>query len=377
MVGVGLAVALSLFGDMAMYVILPVHFVGIGLSALQVGILLSANRWIRLLTNRIAERLLRRHNARVIFPAVLLCGSVIAVAYAFAPGFVALLGLRITWGICWSFIRHTGTMTTVTVAGENRTGRLMGLYTGIVHVGLILGTALAGFLFDSFGIRMSFLLAAAVSLAALPVAVFGQRRAPRRLRESQGGTALRSVGMFLLTVRGFIVSFVGPGIIMSTLGFLIRARFGDSVSIGTMAVGVTTISGVLLASQYVINAAGSPAFGLLIDRFGSLPIQVVAFLVAGFALVGVAVSDGVLLVLLVVLFFLGAAIARLAVEAQGAVASTKTYANLVTAMDLGSAAGPILGWTGIEYTQSNVVFWGGGALFVAAGLLAILSLTRS
>ena len=373
---IGLAVALSLFGDMAMYVILPVHFADLGLSALQVGILLSANRWIRLLTNRVAEQLLSRYNARLIFPVILVCGSVIAAAYAVAPGFAALLGLRIAWGICWSFIRHTGTMTSVTVAGENRTGRHMGLFVGLVQVGFILGTLLAGFLFDSFGFRVSFLLAAVVSLSALPAAIIGQRRAPRRLLEKPSSAASGNAGMVLLWVRGFLVSFVGPGLIMSTLGFLIRSRFGDSVSVGALVIGVTTMNGLLLATQYLINAAGSPAFGVLIDRFGTLRLQVIGFLAAGVALIVVVVVNGALLVALVVVFFAGAAIARLAVESQGAAGGPRAYANLATSTDLGSAAGPVLGWVGIELAQSNVVFWGGGALFVVAGLVAVVSSRR-
>ena len=44
------AVALSVFGDAALYTILPSYYPHIGILPFQVGILLSINRWIRLVT---------------------------------------------------------------------------------------------------------------------------------------------------------------------------------------------------------------------------------------------------------------------------------------------------------------------------------------
>ena len=51
---VALAVAVSLLGDQALYAILPTYYTELGLLPYQVGLLLSANRWIRLLTNQLA-----------------------------------------------------------------------------------------------------------------------------------------------------------------------------------------------------------------------------------------------------------------------------------------------------------------------------------
>ena len=45
------ATAFSLLGDQVLYAVLPVLYQDLGLTAIQVGILLSANRWIRLLLN--------------------------------------------------------------------------------------------------------------------------------------------------------------------------------------------------------------------------------------------------------------------------------------------------------------------------------------
>lgn len=373
-VSVGAAVGLSLFGDMAMYVILPVHYVELGLSALQVGILLSANRWVRLVTNQVAERMLRRHSSRVLFPAALVLGSILAAAYSTTPGFVILLLLRMAWGLCWSFIRHTGVMTTIGIAGSLRAARLMGVYAALLQAGFVAGTFVAGLLFDGTGFRTTFLMAAAMSLAAVPVAVLGRQRSRVTLQGAREKGGAVHGGMLSLAVRGFIVSLVGSGLIMSTLGYLLKSYFGDSVPIGSIVLGVATVNGILLASQHVINGVGSPLFGILIDRHGFVRAQHLGFATAGLSLLALAVFNSTsILVPLVIVFFVSAAVSRLAVDSQAAVAGPRAYAGLATATDLGSAVGPVLGWVGIELAQSGMVFWVGGGLFLAGAAVALLA----
>ena len=377
---VGSAVALSLFGDMGMYVILPVHYVELGLTALQVGVLLSANRWVRLVTNHLAERLLRRLSSRILFPAALLTGSLITGAYSIAelsavPTFATLLVLRLVWGLCWSFIRHTGVMTTMGIAGPSRVGRLMGVYAGLVQAGFVAGTFAAGVLFDGVGFSRTFLLAAVMSLAAVPVAVAGGRRSSVTLKDGlQDGAIPPDRASLLLSIRGFIVSLVGAGLIMSTLGYMLRNRYGETVPVGSLVLGVTTVNGALLAAQYLVNSAGSPFLGIAIDRHGIRRAQVLGFAASGAALFALGVlGSGALFVPLVVVFFISAAISRLAVESQAALAGQRAYSGLASATDLGSAVGPVLGWIGIELSRSGITFWAGGGLFAVGAALALLT----
>lgn len=48
----GLGTALSLMGDATLYTVLPTHTEQVGISMAAVGILLSANRFIRLFLNK-------------------------------------------------------------------------------------------------------------------------------------------------------------------------------------------------------------------------------------------------------------------------------------------------------------------------------------
>ena len=100
------ATALSLLGDQALYALLPLYFQEIGLLPIQVGILLSANRWIRLLTNHLAERLAERFPVNLMLVLSLTLGALLSLAYAYFSSFLVLLVARCLWGLCWSFIRH-------------------------------------------------------------------------------------------------------------------------------------------------------------------------------------------------------------------------------------------------------------------------------
>jgi MFS family permease len=377
LIAVGLAVSFSLFGDTAMYVVLPVHQAALGLTAMQVGMLLSINRWIRLVTNGVAERMIRRYGSSVLFPASLLVGSAVSVAYAMAPRFWILVLLRAVWGVCWSFIRQTGVMTTISVSHLTRAGRSMGIYVALLQVGFVAGTFLSGVVFDASGYRVTFLVAAALSLTALPLALLAlallARLNPPGSDGSPSTRPLASNGASrLLQIRGFIVTLVGTGMVMSTLGYLLRNRFGDSLPVGGLVIGVTTINGALLASRYLINGVGSPLFGALLDRHGLKSSQVTGFAAAGVTLLAaVLFGQSVLLVPFVVLFFVAATFSRLAIESEAAVAGPRAYSGLATAMDLGAAVGPLVGWTGIQVDRSMSVFWIGGGLFLVAALLAV------
>lgn len=369
---VGSAVGLSLFGDMAMYVILPVQYVELGLTALQVGVLLSANRWVRLLSNRIGARLLDKHGASFLFPGAIIAGSCITAAYAIFPVFWVLLLLRLAWGACWSLLRQTGAMTTIRAAGSRRAGRSMGLYLALLQGGFVLGTLVAGILFEAYGFRTTLLLAAAFSLAAVPPAIAGGRKlVPTPTGAPAQPPARGSVP--LLVVRALVVSFVGPGLIMATLGFLLRERLGDTVEIAGFTVGVTALNGLLLAAQFLIHGLGSPVVGVLMDRFKIRPVELVSFVTGAVALVALAFANSVAgIVVLIIVLFMGGAAAWLAIEAWGALGGSGAYATVATATDVGSALGPILGWMGIELASSAAVFWVGGALYLIAAAGVVL-----
>jgi len=192
-----------------------------------------------------------------------------------------------------------------------------------------------------------------------------------RLGEPEAGKELElEASGFTLRVRGFIVSLVASGLVMSTLGFMLKERYGENVTIARASIGITALTGMLLSTRSVVNLAGSPFAGILLDHRGPGGTLRIGFASSGIALLAASAFESTAVMIpLVVVFFIGAMIARLAVESQAAQRGHRSYAALATATDLGSAVGPMLGWLGIELARSGSVLWIGGALLLAASCL--------
>ena len=168
---VGGATAFSLLGDQALYAVLPVYLGQLGLSAIQVGVLLSANRWVRLLTNQLAHRILERADFRILFTGALVLGVATTAAYGLTRSFTVLLVARLSWGLAWSFIRQGGVMRIMDTSPAEITGRTMGTYNAISRIGSVLGLLGGAVLVDAIGFSAAMLTLAAVTAVSIPMAL--------------------------------------------------------------------------------------------------------------------------------------------------------------------------------------------------------------
>ncbi|MEC7228067.1 MAG: MFS transporter, partial [Candidatus Latescibacterota bacterium] len=98
-VWVGGATAFSLLGDQTLYAVLPTYYLELGLMPWHVGILLSANRLVRVFINHWSERISRMYSPRLLFMVSLFTGALLTAAYALLTSFVFLLLARVLWGI--------------------------------------------------------------------------------------------------------------------------------------------------------------------------------------------------------------------------------------------------------------------------------------
>ena len=176
-----------------------------------------------------------------------------------------------------------------------------------------------------------------------------------------------------LLTRGFITGCVGPGLVISTLGFILRESVGDSISFGTVVVGVATLNGVLLASRHVINTVGAPLLGHVLDRMGHDRGAFVFFSAATVALFLATAWSACLpvLVVLILAFFVCGTAVQVVLAAQAGASGSRAFASYATASDFGAATGPLLGWTVFEFVASPVVALAMGGAITGVG--AVLS----
>ncbi len=317
---------------------------------------------------------------RKIHPGILLTGSLLlsgllAAVYALSPPFILFLAARLLWGLCWSFLRQIGTMTSVTRANEKNVGQIVGFYNGIVRLGFILGSVFGGIFFDLFGYRLAFFLFAGVNFLGIPFAVSGL--AGKENRRLDLNSRIRNQQRLSPTImfRGFAVGCVGSGIIMSTLGLILADRLGNSVTLGQLAVGVATINGILLASRQILGSIGAPLLGVLLDRVGVARVQRYVFPSATAALFLAGLfPEAIVLLLLVIFFFLCETTLRIALTVESGMKGSRAYALLSTATDAGAAFGPLLAWTVFDFISSSaVIFFVAGVLYAVSTLFSFRS----
>ncbi len=346
-----------MLGDQVLYAVLPVIYEDLGLVALEVGILLSANRWIRLLTNELAHRTAHKASPNLLLTSSLLLGAATTAAYYFTASFVVLLAARLLWGFSWSYIRHVGVGSILSSVEGHEVGQTMGWYNGISRAGSVAGLFGGALLVDVLGFHAAILILAAISAIAVPF-VWGRTDSIPPEKEI---TRTSAPGRLLLL--GISLGIVGPGFVIATLGAAIADRLdGDNLMLSA-----ATFTGALLAGRYVVDSAAAPFLGASFDRLGFERASRIYFALGGISLIFAWQMESLTIFSLAVVFFFVCATALQAgVAATAGQLGSGAYARYVTASDFGSAAGPLIGWVLVDLFNdvSLSIAIGGGVYFL-------------
>jgi MFS family permease len=367
-IAIAAATALSLLGDVTLYTVLPSHYSLIGLTPLQVGILLSVHRWVRLVSNRLAERCYR------VFPVILclapayLLASLATLSYGYFQVFFILFFARILWGISFSFIRQAGIMTVTVSSSDSRLGKSMGLFRSISLTGWLSGTLLGGFGCDYFGWTVTLVAFGIISMGAVPFSIWSQkdiRHVP--LSSTTAGAAAVNLKLMLC---GFTMGIVGFGLIISTFGLIVKQHIGLSANFLGYSFGVASTTGMVLALRWSLDILGSPVLGALADRIGRKRFLPVVFIAGAMALVLATLPFDIywLIGCIMIMFscstLLGILIATWAGKEGG-----KAIADYATGMDFGMALGPLIGWSIVHFSLPTYLIFLTGAVFYILGAL--------
>jgi MFS family permease len=122
------------------------------------------------------------HSPKYVFLGSL--GARVGLMLLFVPGSIflllglgslALVGyltlLNALLGVTWAFISTASTLFLVRLVGRSGRGRALGLYNAVAGFGGLLGTLLGGFLYVSWGVNATYLLAALTVLAGAALLV--------------------------------------------------------------------------------------------------------------------------------------------------------------------------------------------------------------
>lgn len=405
-------VSTVMMGDAMIYNVLPANVSAFNVAVGLVGVLLSANRFIRLATNPLAAYLLQRFGAtRPLFASMLLALGT-TVMLGVARGFALLLLARLLWGVCFSVLRLTGYLVVLEEGEGGRRGRLMGIFSGGIRLGSLVAVLLGGILFDLMGRGPSFLVITAIGLLCIPAFVeLVQSSRPGDVVEAEvGGDAKQKnedsveegVGQSLWnlvmpTVPGmdagqrnrllvanftsFAFYLVMNGVLISTLGFYLRERLGDEVVVAGLVIGIATLNGLLLAVRLISDVAG-PLWGYLGDRFGHerLPMLAIPMSVASLFLMGLNAPALWAFVWLPVAF-LGVTAAHISLNAAiGGMAPVhrrpQVMSRLASWQDLGFASGPLLAYAALGSVSLTTIYVAGACILLMALVAQVFAFAR-
>jgi MFS transporter, DHA1 family, multidrug resistance protein len=388
---VGLGTGLSLLGDSAMYTVLPTHTAEAGILLVSVGVMLSANRFIRLLLNGPVGWLCDRWPRRRIFLPALFLGVLSTGLYAVTSGYWPLLLARLLWGASWSGIWVAGNAIILDITRTSNRGHLVGLYNISFFAGAAAGAVLGGWLTDLIGYREAFMVTTILSLSGAIVAwwllpeTFGMKTAvslsatnphspPAKRRSRPWGQIISAIT--LMAVNRLAI----PGILLATFGRYLLETFGQEMTLAGRSLGIATVTGLGLGSMTILSMLFVWVTGRLSDRSTNRWQMVTAGLlpgVVGFGLLlwgALTAAPWAVLIGLPLTAVTSGSNQGLATALIGDLVGEGEHGRflgiLFTIGDLGSAIGPLLAFWLLTWISVGWLYGGTGLLFGAMLLLA-------
>lgn len=259
----------------------------LGISAIMLGIILSANRFARMPMNAPAGNIIDRVGARR--PMIL--GLVIqglgpfgytlglyvpnttfvtlpVVGDVSSPAVVFLVA-RAAWGIGSAFV-FIGAFATITyVTTRNNRGRWLGYMRGGQSLGFPTGLVVGGLVSDLFSIQDAFLLAGVLAMFAAVVAFVVlpdiQPDTDRRARIRDIPRMIRREPRILpLGIGNLAIRFVFGGLLLATV-----AQFADHYGLELFGLQAAGISGVVLAVGVLCSSSATVISGRISDRLAN------------------------------------------------------------------------------------------------------------
>ncbi len=399
-VQVGVVIGLCILGDSLMYSLLPLEASALGISLPLVGVLLSANRLVRLFSNTWASEVFARLGPRSPFWAATILGLVSTALYGVGWGFAVFLVARLLWGVAWSALRQGG-YEAVWAGASSMRGRLTGLQWGLVRLGSASSVLVGGWLYDQYGYEAA---VAAVTLATIPaIAVAGLLQWPpsagrpkltvsaqRAVAESDSASGAKSsswarviagwkMGLGEARLRWLVgAGFLGHllnGVVLSTTSLYLASRMEAGGQLAQLGIGIGMLAGIMLGTRWLSDMLLGPVFGYVADRFGKANTAAVTSAVLFVGLLGVAWLPLVPAVVSLLLVFIcdGGIYVMLAAAASDSATRTDQPHAFVgvytTGGDAGSALGPLL-----AFPLSGTI--GLAPLYVAVGFLLVVAVFR-
>jgi MFS transporter, DHA1 family, multidrug resistance protein len=353
-----LALAFASFGDAFLYPFLPVNNSAVGVPVVWVGVLLSINRFVRIISNGWMVHLFAKYGLRTIMILAVTIALLSTAGYAFANSILIWIILRICWGLSFSAMR----IGTIGYAiQQERQGFSLGLSKSLQEGGPMLALFITPFLLNGLDTSTMFLVLFALSLPALFFAwnlpLTNDNTRPQGDRKL---LKIPSTYNLITLVSAILID----GIMVVVLGVLfLRYR------IDITPLAATALAAFYLGYRRVCLVLLAPFGGAIADRVG---IDVVFSVTVSLVVIGllILVAGWIEIGSIIVFTFYSVTTALTpGAVTKGELQSLSAVAENATWRDLGAAAGTLLGGFLITSSYLNTTLL--IAIFMLMALLTI------
>jgi DHA1 family multidrug resistance protein-like MFS transporter len=330
------ALALAGLGDAFLYVYLPSNYKSLGLAVFWVGIILSVNRFTRLILNSQVAYYLSKLGLKKIAIATTILAALTTFSYGFINSIVLWLIVRVLWGLVFSTLRLS---SIIYALKHPKQGISLGLGKSITETGSVLALLIGPALLLRFDRAYTFMIFTLLTSVGILITI----ALPAIKTEPLSKKELRLSFPSALNILVLLNTFVVEGMIVVLIGRLLMGELQVS------AQQVLAIAGVCLIFF-------SPLAGWLADMWGFRVLfnYTNLFLILGIALI----AFGFIVPGLIIVFTFSAMNASVAPGSALTNSSSlvKDVSDNVTWRDMGAACGTLVGSLLLNFPDLHSIF---------------------
>ncbi|WP_420601761.1 MFS transporter [Flagellimonas sp.] len=273
-------------GDAILYPLLPVYGKDMGFSVFFIGVLLSINRFVRILSNTWIATIIIRLGMRKVLIITSILATITTFFYGLKLGAISFLIARILWGLSYSGLK----ISTLNYAAnaKEKSGLAFGLSKSIQTLGTFFVLWFGPVLIAQLGVGNGLITVAFVSSMGIGLAIFlpkNEKKQTEKVRTSKTfypSTLNLLVFVLSIAIDGILVvvlaqllgnSYSEPGGLLAVVAFylLLKRLFvfsisflGAYISLKISPKVLFNVSVVLCAMALFLIAMGFVTFGILL-----------------------------------------------------------------------------------------------------------------
>ena len=323
--------SLVLLGDALIYAVLPVYAESFGITLGWVGVLLSANRFVRVFAYGLIARVIYRFGARQTCLVAAVVATITTAIYGIGQEPMVLLLGRTLYGLTYAAL----VLITLNYAIELRSeaGFRVGISRTIQRIGPIFALLIGTWLVGLVGPKNVFIILAFATTLAIPLSLALPSNSQMENKNATETSISRPQSIDILF---FLQGFGVDGVFAVTIAliFVQDLPAADAVMFG----------GALLALRHIGEAVAAPAFGWFADHFGARRIFIgsLFFTIVGFVSIAAGLTVTGAIVMLIFRGALASTGPAIIVQSMKSCDPVITpLARMQAWRDLGAAFGPL------------------------------------